>query len=235
MMKITAAMRPKAMSVGCAQYQVMARRIAPATASGIAQRGSRGLSSSAMKPSSTRCPINIVYGSRAGPTTGDLRRPLGGRGGLLQERDLLPGVFGGVGDVHAPRPGRRAAAQETVDPGLRQVGDEPGPLLLDRAGGFEEREVGVQLAHVEREGVRDDLRGALEPVPAEVVGGVDEHRLELVLVETRVPAAPLLARAPPGLDPAAMGAAAPELACTARHRSAPHTIRWTRSLMATPR
>ncbi len=55
-------MRPNAMSVGCSQYQTTASRMAPTTARGIAHRGSRVLSSSAMKPSCTRCPINIVCG-----------------------------------------------------------------------------------------------------------------------------------------------------------------------------
>src|SRR5580658_4411624 len=57
--------RTNATGVGDPQYQITARSAMPMTASATAQRLSRGISSSAIRPPTTRGPTDIVYGEPA--------------------------------------------------------------------------------------------------------------------------------------------------------------------------
>src|SRR5579875_3972956 len=174
------AIRPRAIGGGWAQNQARATSPTAITPSGIAQRGSRGISSSTMMrgPSSSR-PIYIVCGGRTrledavAPVRVASRSRVRCLRRLGQPFDLGEGVLGRVTDVDLPLAVQMAAAEQPVDPRLRQVGHVPFPVLADCTGRLQNGEESGKVADVEGRRALDDLGRPLEAVPAEVIRRVD--------------------------------------------------------------
>src|SRR3990170_4280563 len=136
-----------------------------------------------------------------------------------------------------PQGARRPPASEQLpEPRLPEVDLERLPGLGGEALLHERVEAPLHVLDVDRVRAPLPVVMADEPVPPEVVRIVDEHPLELVLVEAGVPRPPAVPVPAPVLLPAPVRPAPAELLRPADHQVPPGpSIRWRGALLSFPR
>src|SRR3990172_9387318 len=129
-----------------------------------------------------------------------------------------------------------SAAEELREPRFPEVDLVRASRLLGEPLRHEALQAPLDILDVDTQGFARPVVVADEPVGAEVVRIVDEHPLELVLVEPRVPRAAAVPVAAPVLLPAPLPPGAPHLPRPAdHHRPSGPSIRVISALMSFPR
>src|SRR2546422_3087529 len=138
------------------------------------------------------------------------------------------------GDPEGDR--RTAPAEQLLEPRLPEVHVERVAGLRGGPLGNEPVQAPLDILNVDTEGLPQPIVVAEEPMGAEVVRLVDQHPLELVLVEPRVPGAAAVPVAATVLLPSTVRPGAPHLPRTAdHHATSGPSIRERSALMSLPR